>query len=204
MALHFFHSILMSYYEKWSVNLKTFSKQSSKNGYIDWNYSILFSTGLRGLHSFSSQLKPCFEQNFRAVKFYLELSRNLNGRVSMKHVLACHITRTLSRYELFNYYKLNYVLKKVDWNPSQRMWGAYRYKTPVSCTSTATSAPNNSRFQSGKTTNYTGWLDRSTNDVVPGLLFLINSTYVLLCEQQIEVSSWRPLNRKRRKCVTDE
>ena len=201
MALHFFHSILMSCYEKWSVNLKTFSKQSSKNTHIDLNYSILFSTGL---HGFSSQLKQCFKHNFRAVKLYLELSRTLNGRVSMKHVLACHITRTWSRYELVNYYKLNYVFKKVDWNPSQRMWGAYRYKTPVSCASTATSALNNSRIQSGKTIKYTGWVDRSTNDMVTGLLFLINSTYALLCEQQIEVSSRRPLNRKKRKCVTDE
>ena len=201
MALHFFHSILMSCYEKWSVNLKTFSKQSSKNTHIDLNYSILFSTGL---HGFSSQLRQCFKHNFRAVKLYLELSRTLNGRVSMKHVLACYITRTWSRYELFNYYKLNYVFKKVDWSPSQRIWGAYRYKTPVSCTSTVTSALNNLQFQSGKTTNHTGWLDRSMNDVVTGLLFLINSTYALLCEQQIEASSRRPLNRKKRKCVTDK
>ena len=35
-------------------------------------------------------------------------------------------------------------------------------------------------------------------------LFLINSTYTLLCEQQIEVSSRRPPNRKRRKWVSDE
>ena len=157
LALHFFHSILMSYYEKWSVNLKTFSKQSSKNGYIDWNGSILFSTGL---HGFSSQLNPCFRHNFRAVKLYLELSRTLNCRMSIKHVLACHITRTWSRYELVTYYKLNYVFKKVDWNLYQRIRGAYRYKIPLSCTSTATSALNNSRFQSVKTTNYTGWLDR--------------------------------------------
>ena len=122
----------------------------------------------------------------------------------MKHVLACHITRTWSRYELVNYYKLNYVFKKVDWNPSQRMWGAYRYKTPVSCASTATSALNNSRIQSGKTIKYTGWVDRSKNDVVTGLLFLINSTYALLCEQQIEVSSRRPLNRKKRKCSIEQ
>ena len=177
MALHFFHSILMSCYEIWSVNLKTFSKQSSKNTHIDLNYSILFSTGL---HGFSSQLKQCFKHNFRAVKLYLELSRTLNGRVSMKHVLACHITRTWSRYELVNYYKLNYVFKKVDWNPSQRMWGAYRYKTPVSCTSTATSVFTNPRFQSGKTIKYTGWLDRSIKSVATGLLLLINSTYALL------------------------
>ena len=183
MALHFFHSILMSYYEKWSLNLKTFSKQFSKNTYIDLNYSSLFSTGL---HGFSSQLEPCFKHNFRTVKLYLELSRTLNGRVSMKHVLACYITRTWSRYKLVNYYKLNYVFKKVDWNPSQRMWEAYRYKTPDSCTSTATSVLNNLRFQSGKTIKYTGWLDRSIKSVVTGLLFLMNSTCALLRKRQIE------------------
>ena len=35
-------------------------------------------------------------------------------------------------------------------------------------------------------------------------LFLINSTYTLLCEQQIEVSSRRPLNRKKRKCSIEQ
>ena len=176
MALHFFHSILMSCYEKWSVNLKTFSKQSSKNGYIDWNYSILFSTGL---HGFSSQLRAILKTQFPRCKTLLRTLKN-SERLSMKHVLACHITRTWSRYELVNYYKLNYVFKKVDWNPSQRMWGAYRYKTPVSCTSTATSVFTNPRFQSGKTIKYTGWLDRSIKSVATGLLLLINSTYALL------------------------
>ena len=41
-------------------------------------------------------------------------------------------------------------------------------------------------FQSGKTINYTGWLDRSINDVVTGLLFLTNSINALLCKRQIE------------------
>ena len=63
----------------------------------------------------------------------------------------------------------------------------------------ATSAFTNSRFQSGKT-NYTWWLDWSINDVVTGVLFLINSTYALLCEQQIEVSP----EIERGKCDTDE
>ena len=37
------------------------------------------------------------------------------------------------------------------------------------------------------------------NGVVTGLLFLINSAYALLCEQQIEVPYKRPW-----KCDTDE
>ena len=203
----------------------------------------------------------------------------------MKHILACHITRTWSRSELVNYYKLNYVFKKIDWNLYQRIWGAYRYKIPVSCISTATSVFNNLRFQSGKTIKYTtggpssscemiilrnnghggiirvcmgifttalrnkkntsnsqkkyltllpqspfervvhfevfnvhkkspwaaceytGWLDGSIKSVVTGLLFLINSTYALLCKRQNEdhlkreillVQNWRSLSRKRK------
>ena len=57
-------------------------------------------------------------------------------------------------------------------------------------------------FKAAKLSNT---LDEKTDrQTVTGLLFLINSTYALLCEQQIEVSSRRPLNRKERKCVTDE
>ena len=67
---------------------------------------------------------------------------------------------------LLNYYKLNYVFKKVDWKPSQRMWGAYRYKTPVSCTSTATSALNNLRFQSNNS------FHGNTRDISTGLISL--------------------------------
>ena len=162
----FFHCILMSCYEKWSVNFKSFSKQSFKNGFIDSNGSILFSTGLNNLCSLGGTSNIIFTP-WNSTKNSRELWRVkwAWNSLSLSYVRT---SRELLQTEI--------CIQKADWNPPQRM----------ELTGAEFLFRLSALFQSGKTINYTGWLDRSINDVVTGLLFLINSINALLCKRQIE------------------
>ena len=72
-------------YSMWSGS----EKINNFKTYCDfWRELEERGTFSKSLHGFSSQLKPCFKHNLRAVKLFLELTRTLNGRVSMKLVLA--------------------------------------------------------------------------------------------------------------------
>ena len=85
----FFHSILISYYEKCKFEKKKIQKSLPRMGIsikmIQFCLAQAFMAVVRRVE---------LQIQFPSCETLLRSPRTLNGRVSMKHVLACHVIRT--------------------------------------------------------------------------------------------------------------